>query len=70
MNNWIDKNIEMPQRKYEFDSTIYVLVTDGKEIGIGQYYYEYKYWVYTFAGFIEKSDNLITHWMNLPNIND
>ena len=65
---WINKNDNIPEHEPELGRTRYVLVTDGEEIGIGCYYYEYKYWVYSFAGFNETSDNKIIKWMELPKI--
>jgi hypothetical protein len=65
---WIDKKEQLPpDGEFEYSSK-YVLVFDGKEIGIGKYHSDSEYWNYTFCGHIERSDNYITHWMTLPEL--
>jgi hypothetical protein len=65
---WIDKNHQLPpDGEFEYSSQ-YVLVSDGKEIGIGNYHSDSEYWNYIICGHIERSDNYITHWMPLPEL--
>lgn len=44
----------------------YVLVSDGKCVGLGHYDFDDRQWVYNMPGMIEATDNDITHWKPLP----
>jgi hypothetical protein len=59
---WINKNKKMPPLGRFKGVSIYVLVSDGKNIGTGVYDYGSKKWTYELAGYIEMDDNEITHW--------
>ena len=65
---WIDKNKSLPETDEFDDVSKYVLITDGKRVGIGVYEYFMKKWTYTIPGYIENDSNDITHWSELPNV--
>jgi hypothetical protein len=66
MSEWINKHSSYPPVEYFEDVSVYVLVTDGKEVGIGTYRFDDRVWTYSMAGKVENDDNSITHWMPLP----
>lgn len=45
-----------------------VIVSDGKKVGIGHYDFDMGYWHYNFVGEIERDDNNIIMWTELPEL--
>lgn len=66
---WINKTDRLPDRDSEYPETsVYVLVTVGELIGIGQYYFNMEYWYYTLTERYDTTGNEITHWAYLPEL--
>ena len=64
---WINVNNQMPPRSKEIEwVTEYVIVTNGKLVGHGNFDYDMQCWNYDMVGKIPANDNLITYWKPLP----
>lgn len=66
--DWTKVSEQLPPAGEFSDTSIDVLVTDGKEIGVGVYYFEDEYWYYTMVGKVPNSSKDITHWTTLPSL--
>lgn len=66
--DWICKNKRLPPLGEFDDISIYVIVTDGKMIGYGNYDFDSKRWNYNMIGYVEQNNDSITHWMFFPKL--
>ena len=69
MTEWVSVKDEIPDVDPEFEYSEILIVTDGKEIGLGKYYEEddgLSYWSNSYYIGTQVDYDNVTHFMELP----